>query len=393
LERAAAPRLRVCFVCHEYPPSAHGGLGTVTQILASALAAAGHEIRVVGVYRESDSEAAREEAGGVSVTRLNESVLRVGWVADRWRVFRLVSGWAKREEIDLVEVPDWQGWAAGWPRLPVPVIARLHGSAAYIAEEFGRTLRRSAFALERASLRRADAWCATSRYVADVTRRLFALAPGPAEVLHNPVEVPSPAFTGERDGSLVVFAGTLTASKGVVSLLEAWRRVVRERPDARLHVYGRDGTREGGGSMRTWLEEQLDISVWGTVRFCGFMLRSELLHVYEGASVAVFPSFVEAFGLAPLEAMSRACPTVYTRRCSGPEVIENERDGLLVDPARPDEIADAILRLLRDPSLASRIGEAGRRRAQAEFSVDAARVRNEEFFARCVASFREAKRP
>jgi glycosyltransferase involved in cell wall biosynthesis len=144
--------------------------------------------------------------------------------------------------------------------------------------------------------------------------------------------------------------------------------------------------------MRAWLETRTDASVRETVSFRGPVPRSELLQIYERAGAAVFPSFAEAFALAPLEAMSRACPTIYTRRCSGPEAIEDGRDGLLVDPARPDEIADAILRLLADPSLAARIGEAGRRRVASDFSVDRARRRNEEFFARCVARFREANR-
>jgi glycosyltransferase involved in cell wall biosynthesis len=218
------------------------------------------------------------------------------------------------------------------------------------------------------------------------------LPPGLIEVLHNPVEEAPAAADERRDGSRVVFAGTLTANKGVLPLLEAWSRVVRERPDARLDLYGRDSLLDGGGSMRAELEARLEPSIQHSVRFLGLVPRSDLLRAYERARAAVFPSFAEAFALAPLEAMSRGCATVYTRRCSGPEVIEDGRDGLLVDPARPDEIADALLRLLASPSLADQLGDAGRRRVRKDFSVEASLRRNEEFYGGCVARFRGARR-
>ena len=52
----------------------------------------------------------------------------------------MVSAWAREGAIDLVEVPDWEGWVAGWPRLPVPVVARLNGSVAYFAAEAAEPL-------------------------------------------------------------------------------------------------------------------------------------------------------------------------------------------------------------------------------------------------------------
>ncbi len=66
----------------------------------------------------------------------------------------------------------------------------------------------------------------------------------------------------------------------------------------------------------------------------------------------MFPSYAEAFALAPLEAMAAGCPTVYSQRGSGPELIENNRDGLLVEPDQPGEIAETIIRVLEDNNLA-----------------------------------------
>src|SRR5204863_7042035 len=100
----------------------------------------------------------------------------------RLRLYRAVARWARQGKIDLVEVPDWEGWVAGWPRLPIPVVARLHGSSSYFAAEMQQRTAKLTFAIERASLRRADFWCSTSRYTAERTRRLFALTAGPHAV-------------------------------------------------------------------------------------------------------------------------------------------------------------------------------------------------------------------
>jgi glycosyltransferase involved in cell wall biosynthesis len=113
-----------------------------------------------------------------------------------------------------------------------------------------------------------------------------------------------------------------------------------------------------------------------------------VLESLHSARVAVFPSFAEAFALAPLEAMAAGCPTISTRRGSGPEMIVEDRDGVLVDPGRPEEIADAILAILGDDALARRLGAAGRRRAKEAFSLPVVVARNEEFFAGCIRGFR-----
>ena len=107
--------MRICFVCHEYPPGPHGGIGTLVQILARSLALAGHQVRVVGVYAPTYPAPGYEEDRGVRVWRLRRPQVRGGWVLSRLELFRRLSDWCRQGEIDLIEIPDWEGWAAGWP--------------------------------------------------------------------------------------------------------------------------------------------------------------------------------------------------------------------------------------------------------------------------------------
>jgi glycosyltransferase involved in cell wall biosynthesis len=112
-----------------------------------------------------------------------------------------------------------------------------------------------------------------------------------------------------------------------------------------------------------------------------------LLQALSTARVGVFPSYSETFALAPLESMGCGCPTISTKLSSGPEGLRPETDGLLVDPARPGEISDAIVRILQDDSLARRLGQAGRDRVLGQFTMSALLPSNESFYDGVVRAF------
>ncbi len=381
--------MRICFLCNEYPPGPHGGIGTMTQVLARALVQAGHEVRVVGAYRRNYSASDYEEDQGVRVWRLRRNDHRFSRLPARHQLFQTVAGWSRRGEIDLIEVPDWEGWVAGWPRLPVPVIARLNGSISYFSAEMGQPINRVTFWLERASLRRAEFWCSVSRYTADKTQRLFGLRSGPRAILYNPVDVPVDLSITARSETRVIFTGTLALKKGIASLTKAWPYVLEICKEAELHIYGKDGRTEEGPSMQALIRSQHNGQVGKSIHFHGHVNRAELFTVLQNARLAVFPSYAEAFALAPLEAMAYGCPTIYSQRGSGPELMEDGRDGLLVDPDNPDDIAEAIIRVLTDDKLAQRLGEAGRERVMKNFSAQFLLAQNETFYQDCVSDFQQ----
>lgn len=366
-------KLKACFICSEYPPGLHGGIGTFTQLLARCLRGRGHDVRVIGVYGPGLAEPPYQEDEGVRVWRLSEPAKPGGWIAARYALYRTVREWSRRGEIDFVEAPDWAGWTAGWRALGVPVITRLHGSASYFAAEMGETIPRLTHWLERAAVRGADFRCSVSQYTARRTATLFDLG-APDQVVYNAIEVPPRRSVGSRSRHQVVFSGTLTRKKGIGTLMRAWPAVLAAVPEAELHVYGKSTAdtaprfTEGGRGI-----------VWH-----GHVSRAELLEALGLARVAVFPSYAEAFAMAPLEAMACGCPTIYTRRGSGPELAEDGQEVLLVDPDDHDEIARTILRVLTDDDLASRLGEAGRMAVQGRFSLEALVHENETFYRACL---------
>lgn len=380
--------MRLCFICSEYPPVAHGGIGSVTESLARALVVAGHQVRVVGLYRSVGSKVEYDEQDAVQVWRLGESDQRLGWLRARYRLYELVSGWCANREIDLIEVPDYHGLAAFWQKLPVPLVVRLHGSSSYFSVEMGRRPDTLSYWIERSSLRRSDFTCAVSRYVYEQTKTIFNDCCNEAEIIYNPVQTTSRVTLAQRSKQKIVFTGTLTPKKGIVSLIRAWPQVISQRYDAELHIYGKDGVAEDGRSMQVYLSSLLGDANRAGVHFHGHVSRDQVFQALREARVAVFPSYAESFGLAPIEAMSTGCPTIYSQRPPGPEIVRDDVDGRLVDPDKPQMIASAIIELLNKDDLARRFALAGYERVSRDFSLEKVLPKNESFYGRCIEQFR-----
>ncbi len=357
--------MKICYVCDDYPPYPQGG-----------------------IYPPESGLPAFARDGDVGVWRVFEPRRPGGWIAARHRLYRLVAEWAKDGAIDIVEVPDHRGWGAYWPGLAVPMVVRLHGSSSFIAHVLGRPVHRIDGLLERASLRRADAVCSVSRFAAATTQKIFGLRSFDARVLYNPVEIPEAVTPfGERPAHRVVFVGALARMKGVISLVDAWPRIAAACEGAELHLFGKDNTLPSGEAMSAHLMGRLPDALRASMRIHGHVTREQVFQELAGTRIAVFPSYVEAFAFTPMEAMACGCATVYSRRGSGPELIGDGETGVLIDPDDPQEIADTVIALMKDPVRAARIAEAGRRAVMHGFSLEATLVENIRFYGDCIAAF------
>jgi glycosyltransferase involved in cell wall biosynthesis len=104
------------------------------------------------------------------------------------------------------------------------------------------------------------------------------------------------------------------------------------------------------------------------VQFLGF--RRDLPDVLAAADLVVLPSVAEAFGLAVAEALYLGCAVVATRVGGLPEIVEDGSDGVLVPPAAPDALTDAIVSLLDDPARRRALGARGRKKIENGFSFE-----------------------
>lgn len=163
---------------------------------------------------------------------------------------------------------------------------------------------------------------------------------------------------GVPDGApVVVSVGRFVAYKGYEYLL-----------DAAASVDGAHWLLAGDGALRAALEARAQaLGIAARVHFLGW--RDDVGDLLALADVVVMPSLGEHFGRLLIEAMAMARPVVATDAGGVPEIVVPGSTGLLVPPGRADALADAVRSLLAAPGRAAALGQAGRLRAEREFSL------------------------
>lgn len=162
----------------------------------------------------------------------------------------------------------------------------------------------------------------------------------------------------------VLFVGYLRPEKGVDTLVAAFERLLRARPDAELHVIGAVSVIERGVTSAAQCALAA-LAERACVRFVGERaFGPELFQCFADADVLVVPSRSEGTPRVLIEARSFGCPVVATRVGGIPTSVEDGIDGLLVPPGDPDALAAALLRLASDRDLHTRLVAAGLARAR-----------------------------
>ncbi len=160
----------------------------------------------------------------------------------------------------------------------------------------------------------------------------------------------------EKD--FILFVGTLEPRKNITGVIEAFSRVVGGvKKEYNLVVAGTKGW-----NYQSVFELVQRLNIEREVVFTGYVPEEELPLLLNAASVFVYPSFYEGFGIPPLEAMACGTPVVTSNISSLPEVVGDA--GILVDPNDPDAIADAIQRILSDDGLRRELAAKGVARAK-----------------------------
>jgi glycosyltransferase involved in cell wall biosynthesis len=156
--------------------------------------------------------------------------------------------------------------------------------------------------------------------------------------------------------------GRLVKQKGYTFLLKAFRQVNKIYPETRLLIVGE-------GEDRNRLETYIrTININKKVIFAG--VRRDLERIYPIMDIFVISSIWEPLGNVALEAAAFGIPVVATMVGGLPEVVLHRQTGILVPPEEPDELAEAILFLLRNPDIARRMGESGRERVKNYFTPE-----------------------
>jgi glycosyltransferase involved in cell wall biosynthesis len=175
------------------------------------------------------------------------------------------------------------------------------------------------------------------------------------------------------DAPLVGVIGRVVPLKGIEDFLRAAAVIASRFPAARFLIIGGSFTGRGGASINddSYQKELMrltaQLGLQERVIFTGF--RPNVERLLPELSVSVLPSLSEGLSNALLESMAAGVPMVATRVGDTAAVVQSGENGLLVPPADPDLLAEAVCRLLDAPKLARRLGQAGRRSVIDRFSI------------------------
>jgi glycosyltransferase involved in cell wall biosynthesis len=215
------------------------------------------------------------------------------------------------------------------------------------------------FALaDRAVAGLAHAHIAVSRGLARYLAETEGFEEDGFEIVHYGIG-PGNAVSPYEGSPRLVTAGRLIPIKGHILLLRAFAAALEQVPQLELHIAGR-GPLEP--ALRAFASE---LGLERRIRFLGQVVPIQ--HALEGASMVVVPSLGEGFGMVALEAMERARPVIASAIGGLVDIVQDGETGLLVQAGEVEPLTRAIVELASDPAKATRLGEAGRRRALTEF--------------------------
>jgi glycosyltransferase involved in cell wall biosynthesis len=240
------------------------------------------------------------------------------------------------------------------------------------------------------ALRQAQRLIANSKYTLDVTVSRHDLAGKATSILPPAFQESELAASSlviespegqEHIRPTVLTVGRLAASeryKGHDMMLDAWVKVRQQIPDGVYVIVG-------DGDDRHRLETRAkELGIFDSVKFAGAISGAALHQYYEACHVFALPARTdldpraprgEGFGIVFLEAMSHGKPVVGPKAGAPAEFIHDREHGILVDPTKPQEIADALMELLRQRKLAEQMGRAGKEWVRQEYSFEKFRER------------------
>lgn len=324
-------------------------------LLLEGLVDRGHHAELVAA--EGSALGARAAEKGVPSHFVSRGLLRIP-------AGRKIRALLKNPGFEVVHANEAHAVSAAW------LAGANRHAALVISRRVGYPIGKSRLA--RARYANATRIVANSNWVAKQAEASGA----PSEkltVVHEGVKVPPKLSAARRaaararwaisaDTPLLGCVGVLLPDKGQEWLIRALAALRKELPETKLLL-------AGDGPCRPKLEALArELSVMDAVLFAGFVKEVEM--VYAALDVFLLPSFFEALNNSLLAAMACEVPSIAFNRGALGEIIEDGKSGLLVSGPNVEEITASAMKILSSRALAKKLGEAGRRRVEENFSAE-----------------------
>ena len=378
--------MKILMVSWEYPPVVVGGLGRHVYQLATALAAAGHEVVVLS-RRPSNTDPSThpstdEVAEGVRVVAAAHDPHEFDFGSDMmaWtlamghsmtRVGLALTTPGRRPKPWRPDVVHAHDWLVAHPAtalaefFDVPLVSTIHATEAgrHSGWVSGR-ISRQVHAVESWLVRESDSLITCSASMSDEITELFGPGLSEIRVIRNGIDAALWPFAKRRPRqgpAQLLYLGRLEYEKGIHDAIAALPRIRRTHPGTTLII-------AGDGTQYEWLVEQArKYKVLKAVTFVGRVDHEGLVQLLHSVDAAVLPSHYEPFGIVALEAAATGTPLVTSNVGGLGEAVINGQTGMSFPPRDIAALAAAVRAVLDDPDAAQQRAIAARERLTSDF--------------------------
>lgn len=355
-----------------------GGTETQTVQVAEQLHATGFHVTVACLHSDGALTERLEQAGIRVVRYVTQGTL----LSYRGAKQLLRLAWfMHRGKFDVVHAHDLWANLMGVPAARLAGVPIVLSSQRDLAHLWWYTPARTW--VIRLIHRLATRVIANSEAVRNYVVTQFRIPPECVSVLHNAVDFGRfarargnferlfPEITTENK-LVAVVANMHSAVKGHRDLIEAAQLICHAIPSVKFVLVGE-------GEQRCKIQEEVtSLDLDDNFLFLGS--RQDIPELLSCCDLSVLPSRAEGFPNAVLESMAAGLAVVATRVGGTTEMIEDGVSGVLVPPQDPQALAEAILRLLRDPQLARRLARAGQEQVRKRYSFDRLLLQLQEIY-------------
>jgi len=380
--------MKIAFLTPEYPhpkTGNSGGIGTSILALSQGLTSLGCEISIL-VYGQNEDDYFVDK--NIHFYKIkNIKVKGLSLFLTQKKVERLINSLYHSGKIEIVEAPDWTGFTA-FIRPKCPIVLRMHGTDTYFCYLDNRKVKYRNKYLEKRALKNAEGIISVSAFTGKLTNELMGLNKSFAVI---PNSIDASLFKPKENDSKtlsILYFGTLIRKKGLLELPEIFNIVNKSNNEVKLLLVGKDSADIKTGAPSTWelMKLLFNQSSIKKVEYFGAVAYSKIQDLIKEATVCVFPTFAEALPLSWLEAMSMEKAIVASNIGWAEEMIENKKEGFLVNPTNHAQYAECILDLLNDSKKQELYGKAARKKVESQFSQKLIAKRSIEFYKKIIES-------
>jgi glycosyltransferase involved in cell wall biosynthesis len=363
--------ISVCVVTQQYK-SIISGIGLHARCLLSGLSRAGHKVALLTQANQYSAKGIPEGVEIFTVPNAFWQNSQARWIPLAWHFARKLRQISAVNHFDIVHFTDAREafWFAGHHPGIVGNIndyyaAHLQPFSYYRRYYYDAEIRWLYYLFlhkcEQKVLPRLRALIANSEYTRIAVKQAYKIDSSRLFKCFKCIDLSNyncDLFSRDYTDGPILFVGGNMQRKGLTTLIQASQLVIAEYPSIKFYIVGQDT------KINIFQKMVYQLGVENNFEFLGWISNEQLISLYRQARIFVMPSLMEAFGVALLEAMACGTPVVATRVGGIPEFIEHGNNGLLVEPGNPEELANALLSILKDIKLATHLGRQGRLTAQ-----------------------------